>query len=285
MTTTFVCYSRQLQDDVINLTTALKGLEHDIWFDQVLKGGQTWWDEILNNIRRCDVFIVALSPATLESPACNREWNYAASLGKPILPVVLTEGVSNNLLPPVLSKIQYIDYRKQDTQAAFSLIKALGALPVPQTLPEPLPDSPPVPLSYLADLKERIESDISLNFEEQSAITLELQEATQKEKNREDILTLIDIFCERDDLLARIEKRIKVLRAEFQNDNPIPPNNTVDQEAQPKTRPNQDPSLETQPSESILEPRQWKLDNIIDSMVPVLGGILEYRHIKRVATS
>lgn len=279
MTATFVCYSRQLKDDVVNITTALRDMEHEIWFDQVLKGGQTWWDEILDNIRCCDVFIAALSPATLESQACNREWNYAASLGKPILPVVLTEGVSNNLLPPVLSKIHYVDYRKRDSQAAFSLIKALEALPESPTLPETLPDPPPVPLSYLADLKERIESERSLNFEEQSAITLELQEAAQKEKNREDILTLIDIFCERDDLLARIDKSIQALRAKFQNDNSKQSNRTVDQEAETKTRPNYDPSFETNPHESLPQTIQWRLDNIIGSMVPVLGGVLEYRHI------
>ena len=83
-----------------------------MWQDQQIIGGQTWWDHILDQIRRCDVFVAALSRAALDSLACRREWEYAAALGKPVLPVLVAENVSTAQLPPVLAEKQYVDYRE-----------------------------------------------------------------------------------------------------------------------------------------------------------------------------
>jgi hypothetical protein len=107
-------YSRNSEAIVKSLTRDVEELGHAVWFDQDLKGGQTWWDNILATIRSCDVFMFALDEKALNSIACKRECQYAADLGKPILPVLVAEGVSTNLLPPTLSQIQFVDYRKQD---------------------------------------------------------------------------------------------------------------------------------------------------------------------------
>jgi hypothetical protein len=49
----------------------------DIWFDQELTGGHAWWDAILQNINQCDLFVFALTPVSLESEPCRREYQYA----------------------------------------------------------------------------------------------------------------------------------------------------------------------------------------------------------------
>ena len=112
-------YSRQSKEIVRTLADDIEALGHTVWFDQELTGGQAWWDQILERVRDCEVFVFALAPEALNSTACKREYQYAADLGKPILPVLVAEGVSINLLPPALSAIQFVDYQEQDRNAAF----------------------------------------------------------------------------------------------------------------------------------------------------------------------
>jgi hypothetical protein len=61
------------------------------------------------------------------------------------LPVLVADGISMNLLPPELAKIQYVEYRKRDRNTAFALAKAITNLPPAKPLPDPLPLPPEVP--------------------------------------------------------------------------------------------------------------------------------------------
>ena len=81
-----------------------------------------------------------------------------------------------SLLPRCLAEIQYVDYRRQDRQTAFALIRAINRLPAPAQLPDPLPEVPAAPGSHLGELFERIDSTGELNLEEQIAIVFKLKE-------------------------------------------------------------------------------------------------------------
>ena len=139
----FLSYSRDSADVAEALAADLKDLGHAVWFDHELSGGQTWWDQILARTRACDVFVLALTPQSLTSTACEREYDYAAALGKPVLPVLLSDGISMNLLPPALAQIQLVDYRSRDRAAGLRLARALGSLPPAGPLPDPLPAPKP----------------------------------------------------------------------------------------------------------------------------------------------
>ena len=208
MTKFFICYSRKVQGEVTRLAQELELLELSAWFDQKLSGGQAWWNEILAKIRACDFFVVALAPDTLDSQAAKREWDYASSLNKTILPVLLADGVSDRLLPPVLTRIQYVDYRKADRQAAFALVKAINSLPRSAELPNELPDPPEVPISYLSSIKDRVESPGTLDYDEQIALVLRLQEGAENQEEAADILAVLHRFKQRGDLLAKTDKHI-----------------------------------------------------------------------------
>ena len=145
----FVSYSRTNLDVVNQLVDDLQAVGMSAWHDQTLTGGQRWWDNILANIRDCDIFIFALSRESWESEACRSELAYVCGLGKPILPVLVADGVNLNLLSAPLHEIQVTDYRGRDKAAAFALLKALNATPACAPLPDPLPPSPAVPVSYL----------------------------------------------------------------------------------------------------------------------------------------
>ena len=115
----FISYSRKNQDVVDSLADDLVQLGHNVWLDKKVKAGHEWWDEILKKIRDCDVFIFALSEETENSTACDLELNYAFDLGKPIVPVGVTENVPINLFSTILQKKQFVDYHKQNKIVLF----------------------------------------------------------------------------------------------------------------------------------------------------------------------
>jgi hypothetical protein len=208
MSKIFISYCHESEAIVGTLAEDIEELGHEAWFDHGLSGGQAWWDQILGNIRKCDVFVFVLVPEALSSTACTREYNYAADLGKPILPIMVAEEVSANLLPPSLSKIQYVDYRKRDRDSALHLARAFSKVPPPEPLPEPLPDPPEVPLSYLGGLTEQIGAKVTLSYEEQSALVVDLKTSLRDPETAKDARTLLERLRKRRDLLASVATEI-----------------------------------------------------------------------------
>jgi hypothetical protein len=207
----FLSYNRQSQVIAKTLAEDIKALGHTAWFDQELTGGQVWWDQILARVRDCDVFVFLLDPKALKSTACQREYAYAADLGKPILPILVAEDVSTNRLPPALSEIQFVDYRKQDRDALLRLLRALAAIPPAKPLPDPLPEPPAVPISYLGSLAQQIESTLSLDYSKQSTLLLDLKRGLRDRETFDDVRNLLVELRKRPDLLASIAREIDEL--------------------------------------------------------------------------
>ncbi|MFQ5597183.1 MAG: TIR domain-containing protein [Nitrospiria bacterium] len=204
----FVSYSRSNQQMIQKLVEDIEITGNDIWFDQTLTGGQPWWDNILKNIRSCDIFVLALSPESLDSDACKDEWNYAAQLGKTILPIRLSDRVNVNLLPRHLSKIQVTDYLAQDRDALRALSQTIKGLPPSASLPTPLPAPPPVPVSYLGTLKEQIETTETLNLETQVSLVFKLKAGLSEGRSSSEVRELLCRLKQRDDLLAKVGTEI-----------------------------------------------------------------------------
>lgn len=207
MSNVFVSYSRRSEASARRVVADLERLGRSVWFDNKLTGGQAWWDRILESIRSCDVFVLILEPGSLQSEACTREFGYAASLGKPILPILVADGVSTNLLPRVLTEIHFIDYREEDQEAAFSLARAFAGIPAAPTLPDPLPEPPEVPVSYLGGLATKVDQ-ATLTLEEQRLLVMDLKEALRDPGTATDARQLLRKLRERPDLFARVAKEI-----------------------------------------------------------------------------
>ena len=150
----FISYARENKPDVEALVRDLDALGYQTWVDSSLRGGQTWWDEILRRIADCDVFVAIVSGHTLNSVACKRELEWALALNKPVLPLAVER--LPDALPRTLSMRQIVDYSQSGREAAFALAGALGTLPPAPPPPEQLPEPPPAPLSYLSDLVEQV---------------------------------------------------------------------------------------------------------------------------------
>jgi hypothetical protein len=204
----FVSYSRNNLDAITQLMEDLRAVGIDTWYDQTLTGGQRWWDSILANIRECDIFVFALSPESCDSEACRSELDYVVKLGKPILPVLVSDGINLNLLSPPLNGIQVTDYRRRDKEAAFGLVKSINATPSTAPLPDPLPAPPRVPISYLSNLKERIDSTEALSSKDQITLLFELEEGVREGRSPTEIRDLLLRLKRRDDLLAKVATEI-----------------------------------------------------------------------------
>jgi hypothetical protein len=147
MTKFFISYCSADRDIVKELVHDLLDDGHEPWFDQRLTGGQPW-DKILSEIRERDIFVAALTPDYLESPACRNELQYASELQKPRLSVRLSDKVRLKALPLVIANLKCEDYRSDDKRTFKNLQQGIKALPKAPPLPDPLPAPPEFPISY-----------------------------------------------------------------------------------------------------------------------------------------
>ncbi len=65
-------FSTQLAE---NLREALG--ENSVWYDSGLRAGDRWWRSIQDELALCDVFILIISPASMESEWVQREYEMA----------------------------------------------------------------------------------------------------------------------------------------------------------------------------------------------------------------
>jgi hypothetical protein len=205
----FLSYARETKSAAETLSQDMKKLGYATWFDEDLNGGKAWWDQILAQIRECEIFVMALSPGSLDSEACGRECGYAEALGKPILPIMVADGVG--VLPPRLSKIQYVDYRKRDVDSYADLVNALKGAPSAAALPQPLPDPPAIPMSYLESIAGQIDSAAPLSIKDQSDIVSQLRSGLDDPESAAGARELLVRFSKKPDLYARTAREIDAL--------------------------------------------------------------------------
>lgn len=117
----FVSYARVDKPYCIEIVNTLNA--HDVWYDERLYAGQHWWKEILRRLDWCEGLVYLLSPDSVASEYCRKEYDLARSLGRHIFPVVIRE---NTPVPGSLDEVQYIDLSKGITaEAVKNLLNAL----------------------------------------------------------------------------------------------------------------------------------------------------------------
>jgi hypothetical protein len=210
----FVSYARENKRDVDELVEHLGTMGYQTWVDAALRGGQEWWEEILRRIADSDVVIAIYSSAALNSTACGREFEWAEALGKPVVPVAVEPPPT--ALPSRFARRQIIDYSEPAERplAALKLQGALATLPPAPPLPDPLPEPPKAPLSYLTDLINLITQPNALDHDQQHQILHQLEPALTafdplERRGGRDIL---ERFSARGDLYADVDRAITRLR-------------------------------------------------------------------------
>ena len=220
MAIVFISYDRAHQDVVKKLVQDLRDDEHETWFDQKLEGGQPWWDTVLSEIRKSEIFVTALTPESLESQACQRELKYALDLKRPVLPIRLSAAVRPEFLSSYIHELQVVDYFEQDVQTLKSLQRAIKKLSKAPPLPDPLPEPPAIPVSYVVNLSNLIDSDSELNKDQQMKLVFELRKHYHDGRPAKEIVPLVHKLKKRDDLLAKVQRDLDDLLDEIERGRP-----------------------------------------------------------------
>jgi hypothetical protein len=206
----FVSY-RSLDRQIVSpLVTDLIDMGYETWYDQELEGGQTWWNNILENIRRSDLLVFALTQNSLDSYPCQLEYTYANALRRNILPVQLSEGINIALLPVVLQERQIVRYIPNDLESYKRLQVAIRKLPPVADLPTPLPEPPPIPISPLAPIREVIDSP-SLTYEQQAALVHHLKGYIGHQEYGSGARELLQRLSQHPTLLASVLREIEAI--------------------------------------------------------------------------
>jgi hypothetical protein len=221
----FVSYSSQDRSAIDPLTTALRRARQQVWFDDELGGGEAWWKEILDPIRSCEVFIVALSNHLLESKPCQAELRYAQALQRPILPVRI--GPVDTMRANPLASLQVIDYQNPSVDTGIQLVTEVHALAgQPRPLPSPLPDEPAVPFAYLMRLSSTL-AEQDLDPRQQTHLLTELKSGLEEDGDdptaRNDISRLLRMLRDRSDVTYRTRTEIDNLLASVDAKSAAPP--------------------------------------------------------------
>lgn len=123
----FISYSRVDREFVVALAKLLREVYgyDNVWYDENLHGGDIWWQEILDAIAECDIFMYLLSNESVTSPYCLAELQEAQRLYKGIITVQVRDRTN---ISGKLSDIHYIDMKKgvNDTFAYNQLIRAIA---------------------------------------------------------------------------------------------------------------------------------------------------------------
>jgi hypothetical protein len=136
----FVSYASKDQEKVLDWVRQLESAGVPVWIaPQNIEGGVSWPHAVVEAIEGCRVFLLMLSPASVDSPHVLREVALAAEAMKPILPVLLEPVNLPRALRYPLAGIQHVDLYGGDSEEKLGmLLRALTRLGVMKAQP-PLP--------------------------------------------------------------------------------------------------------------------------------------------------
>jgi hypothetical protein len=227
--TVFVSHSRRDKElpEFDLLTSDLALMRASYWIDEQLGGGQQWWDEILTQIRASSVVLVVLTPRSLKSDACRREWSYARSLGRPLLPVRLAD-IAQWQIPDYVAESQLLDYlqRASSDAGVATAMKLRDAIErfeqSARPLPDPLPDPPGMPLAVLGELQPVLDKK-DLTFAEQERFLNDLRGHLDVEDDeRTHLVGALKQFRGRPDIAVRIREELDQIIERLVSEGPVP---------------------------------------------------------------
>lgn len=169
----FLSYAHQDREAVETLHDKLSIAHHDVWFDEALRGGQQWWDAILDRIDESDLVLFVASPDSFRSKACGLEVAYAAATNRKIMPIEIRP-VDILDGPDAIQAIQMESFVHTTDDDWIRLISDIAAAPRSGELPDPVPPRPPAPIVDLTSARE-IVSRSSISGDEQRELVADLK--------------------------------------------------------------------------------------------------------------
>ena len=89
------------------LRAALIAHRIDVWQDVIkLRGGDNWWQQIVEAITRVKYVLMVLTPLELNRPTVQKEWRLVRQEGVRVLPILASPDIKIETLPRWMQKIQ-----------------------------------------------------------------------------------------------------------------------------------------------------------------------------------
>ena len=82
-----------------------------IFSTETLSAGEDWESKLRDELSQCDIFLVLLSPSSVDSPWMLQELGAAWAFNKPIIPIVTHPGLFSKI-PLELSGIQSVEIKE-----------------------------------------------------------------------------------------------------------------------------------------------------------------------------
>ena len=253
--TIFLSYSRKDEPVVKVLAQGFEAAHKEIWYDQDLMGGDSWWDTILKKIRSATVFIFVLSEDALHSKPCLAELKYAEDLDRSVVPVRV--GPVTSLRATPLAGRQVIEFRPENALSSFAIFAAVEEASQNQRpLPDPLPAPPAIPYEYLQRLARQIEST-ELNQAQQFAVVDQLRRAITEETDdavRHDVLDMLQNLMSKPWSTRRTEGEVRFIL--LANGTPEQSQAEPPQTAQPERKTEREPPQVSTPHQEHIQAQQ-----------------------------
>lgn len=87
----FISYAHLDSAEVFPIINTFHDLGYHIWYDEGIDPGNEWPEEIANSLERCGLFVVFISPNSVDSVNVRNEINFALSETKPFIAIYLKE--------------------------------------------------------------------------------------------------------------------------------------------------------------------------------------------------
>ena len=119
----FISYSRENQQEVIKLVEYLRAQGLAVWMDETdIHGATLWTKEIVEAIRACDLFILAISRHSTDSKNVVKELALASEREKIILPIYLEQCDIPETMEYQLAGIQNIALYTLEKSKAYEFV-------------------------------------------------------------------------------------------------------------------------------------------------------------------
>ena len=128
MKTVFISHADKDAQCAVDLENVMRPGGFRAWrFQSDMVGGRPWRPQLPSNLESSDIFLLATTAHALDSDICEKEWQHAALIQKPVVTVVFERGVHP---PSPLSDHQWVHFDGSDESGAKLIIALQNAEPL-----------------------------------------------------------------------------------------------------------------------------------------------------------
>jgi hypothetical protein len=119
----FASYSHKNMKEVFSVIKKLADARFRVWYDEGIEPGNEWPEEVGKALTGCQLFVVFMSPAAMDSRNVRNEINFAASENKSIMVVNLQPSELSEGMKLQIGTVQFINKHEMPEPEFIEKIK------------------------------------------------------------------------------------------------------------------------------------------------------------------